>query len=218
MKLKALLLASALALAAAPALAADPNGGLAVTTGSGTTLCAFTGTGTFTQVYTCTIPVYQNGSGVGVAVSTTNPMPIVTEPSTNILGNVRIDQTTPGTTNGVSVTNTVTTSPSLPASSTYQAGNCNTTANTACSMVATPGSGHSLFMTALSCGNSSATGTYINLNDAHTLQFYIPPTFTGGIVLPLPTTIQWAANTAATFTVTPSGVTTMSCNFIGYSI
>jgi hypothetical protein len=106
----------------------------------------------------------------------------------------------------------------LPTNSTYQAGNGSTAANTATTMVASPGAGHTLYAFAIVCGNSSSTGTYINLNDSHTLQFYVPPTFTGGVVLPLPGVIQWAANTAATFAVTPSGVSTMSCNFIGYSI
>lgn len=76
MKLLRLLPLLAVLLWGGAAFAADPNSGLAVTPGTGTTLCAFTGTGTITQVYTCTLPIIQSPAGVGAPVSATNPMPI----------------------------------------------------------------------------------------------------------------------------------------------
>ncbi len=77
MKLKAFLLAGVLAFGALPALAADPQTGVAVTVGSGTTLCGFVNGG---QTYTCSIPMIQNASGVGAPVSPTNPMPVSSTP------------------------------------------------------------------------------------------------------------------------------------------
>lgn len=227
MKLKALLLATALALASAPAIAADPNGGLAVTTGSGTTLCAFTGTGSFTQVYTCTIPVYQNSSGVGVAVSTTNPMPETLADGGDITLGSKADAATCVTTNTImaclrQVDADVKSPPSLGSAS----GGLSTTrlsalSNTAIAIDASPGQ---LYL--IHCGNTNATEAYVQIWDvaagsvtvgttAPKLSIPIQATGTGGFALSIVgiqfgTAISAAATTTATGGSAPS--TALDCN------
>ena len=77
MNLKTFALLALAWLWAGAAFAADPQTGLTVTQGSGTNLCGFTGGSLGSQIYTCTIPVFQNGSGVGSVVSSTNGLPVI---------------------------------------------------------------------------------------------------------------------------------------------
>lgn len=102
----------------------------------------------------------------------------------------------------------------LPAGATAQSGNCVVATNSACTMVASPGSGHALHAYAITCGNSNTvTGTYVNVNDSGSHQFWVAAGSTGGIVLTVGS-INWATNTAAIFTPVTTSVN-ISCNFDG---
>lgn len=76
------------------------------------------------------------------------------------------------------------------------------TATTAATIIASQGTGASIYLTDLELSNTSTTQTVITLNNAAATQLSLPAS--GGREIHLLTPIKIAANTALTFTMTPA--------------
>lgn len=93
-------------------------------------------------------------------------------------------------------------------------GSASTTANTATTLIAAQGASVKTYITGLQCSNTSATTTYVTMNDSASSVFIVPAGGGSNVVFNVP--LVTAANTALTFTAA-SAVTTMYCNAQGYA-